>query len=147
MTGVTKYDGVGERTKIREAADQAAQAKGDLMSDPATIQTAHDVLDDIREELSAEELDLSDTRQEELQEKRATIESYLSRAVGKDGQIRTIGGRADGQAVGKAIERAMKQIKKVHEPLWIHLDTSVHHKHGDSINYTSDRKTRWTVTM
>ena len=47
------------------------------------------------------------------------------------------------QSVSAAIHRALKAIKKEHEPLWQHLKNAL--KIGEFLSYQPDQPTSWTT--
>lgn len=149
----TPADGAAEVRAAMDGGDpqaealRQAQSTGEDVTDQQTVAQVRERQRDVREELEAEDLDLPVKRRAELEEERDKIDAYLSGAVGIDGRPRTVGGRRDGQAVGKAIARALAQIEKVHPGLSGHLDASVEDHYGDAIRYAPPAATTWVVTM
>ena len=142
--------GAGEVRDAMDGGDPQAsalrksQGTGQEATDKQTITIARRRVSDISEEL---ETDLSVERREELVDERDQIMDYLDGSVGLGGRARTFGGRNDGQAVGKAVTRALARIKIAHAQLHTHLKDAIKNYYSDDIRYEPSEATTWDVTI
>jgi len=109
-------------------------------------------LKEYREHLKDLEADLREAeenhdigRTQRLKEDIEAITAEIGRATGLRGRPRKAADDRERarQAVSTAIHRALRAIKKDHQPLWQHLENSL--QIGEFLSYQPDRPTTWTT--
>ena len=124
---------------------------------PIILGSAGEVIDDqtrreykeriseIDKELAAAEAHHDFERKDTLMKGRDDILSELGGSTGLHGRSREGSNDRERhrQAVSRAIHRALKAIKKEHEPLWQHLNNSL--RIGEFLSYQPDQPTSWTT--
>ncbi len=100
---------------------------------------------EIDEELSEAEANNDLARKEKLNEEREVLNEEIARSTGLHGKNREASSDRERarQSVSAAIHRALKAIKKEHEPLWQHLKNAL--KIGEFLSYQPDQPTSWTT--
>jgi len=137
----------------------AAAVRGSVSGDGNTtiLGSAGEVLDEqalkeYRERLSEIDGELAEAesnndfaRKDSLTEEREALYAEVGRATGLHGKNREASSDRERarQAVSAAIHRALRAIKKEHEPLWQHLQNSL--KIGEFLSYQPDQPTSWTT--
>lgn len=113
--------------------------------DPQALREYRDRIAEIDEELAEAEANNDLGRKESLNEERAALYAEVGRATGLHGKNREASSDREKarQAVSAAIHRALRAIKKEHEPLWQHLQNSL--KIGEFLSYQPDQPTSWTT--
>jgi hypothetical protein len=169
-TWLVVYDGVpksvGDSTgmtyirRLLQSPRQEAHAatlRGGVSSDGGTplLGSAGEVLDsqalreykerisEIDEELAEAEANNDLARKGSLNEEREALYAEVGRATGLHGKNREASSDRERarQSVSAAIHRALRAIKKEHEPLWQHLHNSL--KIGEFLSYQPDQSTAW----
>jgi hypothetical protein len=98
---------------------------------------------EIDEELVEAESNNDLGRKNSLNEEREALYAEVGRATGLHGKTREASSDRERarQAVSAAIHRALRAIKREHEPLWQHLRNSL--KTGEFLSYRPERPTPW----
>ena len=124
---------------------------------PIVLGSAGEVIDDrarreYRERITEIDEDLAEAesnhdlaRKDRLNEEREALIKEITRSTGLHGENREASSdrKRARQSVSAAIHRALKAIKKEHEPLWQHLTNSL--KIGEFLSYQPDQPTTWTT--
>jgi len=124
---------------------------------PIVLGSAGEVIDDrarreYRERITEIDEDLAEAesnhdlaRKDRLNEEREALIKEITRSTGLHGENREASSDRERarQSVSAAIHRALKAIKKEHEPLWQHLTNSL--KIGEFLSYQPDQPTTWTT--
>ena len=100
---------------------------------------------EIDEDLAEAESNHDFARKDRLNEEREALIKEIARSTGLHGENREASSDRERarQSVSAAIHRALKAIKKEHEPLWQHLTNSL--KIGEFLSYQPDQPTTWTT--
>ena len=100
---------------------------------------------EIDEDLAEAESNHDLARKDRLNEEREALIKEITRSTGLHGENREASSDRERarQSVSAAIHRALKAIKKEHEPLWQHLTNSL--KIGEFLSYQPDQPTTWTT--
>lgn len=100
---------------------------------------------EIDEELAEAEANNDLARKDSLNEEREVLYAEVGRATGLHGKNREASSDRERarQAVSAAIHRALRGIKKEHEPLWQHLHNSL--TIGEFLSYQPDQPASWTT--
>lgn len=122
----------------------SAGSAGEVL-DTQALQDYKDRILEIDEELAEAEANNDLARKDKLAEERAALYSEVGSATGLGGRNRKVADDRERhrQAVSAAIHRALRAIKKVHDPLWQHLKNSV--TIGEFLSYNPDQDITWTV--
>lgn len=117
---------------------------GEVLDEQA-LREYRDRIAEIDEELAEAEANNDLARKGSLDEERAALYAEVGRATGLNGRSREASSDRERarQAVSVAMHRALRAIKKVHEPLWQHLDNSL--KIGEFLSYQPDQSMSWTT--
>ncbi len=117
---------------------------GEVVDDQARREYSKRI-SEIDEELPEAETNNDFERKARLIEERDIILSELGRAHSLGGRTREASSDRERhrQAVSIAIHRALKAIKKEHQPLWQHLNNAL--KIGEFLSYQPDQPTSWTT--
>jgi hypothetical protein len=101
---------------------------------------------EIDEELAEAEANNDLARKDSLNEEREVLYAEVGRATGLHGKHREASSDRERarQAVSAAIHRALRAIKKEHEPLWQHLTNSL--KIGEFLSYRPDHVDPWQTS-
>lgn len=115
---------------------------GEVIDDQARRQYK-ERLEEIEEELAEADDNNDLARKEKLIEEREMLNEEIAQSTGLYGKNREASSDRERarQSVSAAIHRALKAVKKEHEPLWQHLDNSL--KIGEFLSYQPDQLTSW----
>lgn len=129
--------GIGEDAVALGSAGEVLTAQ--------TLRNYKGRISEIEEALQEAEANNDLGRKERLIEERDFFLKELGRSTGLRGRKREASSDRERhrQAASKAIHRALKAIKKEHEPLWQHLKNSI--KVGEYLSYQPDQPTSWTT--
>jgi len=133
---VVRAGGSGaEDTRILGSAGEVLDAQA--------VHEYKDRIAEIDEELAEAEANNDLSRKEKLHEEREALYAEVGRATGLQGRTREASSDRERarQAVSTAIHRALRAIKKEHEPLWQHLHNSLNI--GEFLSYRPDQPTHW----
>jgi len=113
------------------------------MLDERALREINERLSEIDEELPEAEANNDLERKSCLIKERDFLLAEVGRATGLHGKVREASNDRERhrQAVSVAIHRALKAVKKEHEPLWQHLNNSL--KIGEFLSYQPDQPTSW----
>lgn len=113
--------------------------------DAQALREYKDRISEIDEELVEADANHDLTRKDSLNEEREALYAEVGRATGLHGKNREASSDRERarQSVSAAIHRALRAIKKEHEPLWQHLQNSL--KIGEFLSYQPDQPTSWTT--
>ena len=113
--------------------------------DAHALREYRDRISEIDEELPKADANHDLARTDSLHEEWEALYAEVGRAIGVRGRSREASSDRERarQSVSAAIHRALRAIKKVHEPLWHHLDNSL--KIGEFLTYQPDQSTAWTT--
>jgi hypothetical protein len=113
--------------------------------DAQALKEYRERLSEIDGELAEAESNNDLARKDSLTEEREALNAEVGRATGLRGKNREASSDRERarQAVSAAIHRALRAIKKEHEPLWQHLHNSL--KIGEFLSYQPDQPTFWTT--
>ena len=111
----------------------------------AALKEYREHLKDLEEEIREAESNHDIGKTQQLKEELEAITAEIGRATGLGGRNRKAADDRERarQAVSVAIHRALKAVKKEHEPLWQHLHNSL--KIGEFLSYQPDQPTFWTT--
>jgi len=117
---------------------------GDVL-DGQALKEYREHLKDLEEEIREAESNHDIGKTQQLKEELEAITAEIGRATGLGGRNRKAADDRERarQAVSVAIHRALKAVKKEHEPLWQHLHNSL--KIGEFLSYQPDQPTFWTT--
>ncbi len=117
---------------------------GDVLDDEA-LKEYRNHIKDLQEEIREAEDNNDIGRVHRLKEDMEAITAEIGRATGLGGRNRKAADDRERarKAVSVAIRRALKAIKKEHEPLWLHLENSL--KIGEFLSYQPDQPLFWTT--
>lgn len=129
-------------TRAGDGQTEAIGSAGDVL-DERTLREYREHLKDLQGEITEAENNHDIGTVERLKEELEAITAEVGRATGLGGRNRRAADDRERarQAVSVAIRRAMKAIKKEHEPLWQHLQNSL--QIGEFLSYQPDQPTFW----
>lgn len=129
---------------VNEGESPLLGSAGDMLDDRA-LKEYRERLKDLEEELREAEENHDIGRAQRLKEEVEAITAEIGRATGLRGRNRKAADDRERarQAVSTAIHRALRSIKKEHEPLWQHLHNSL--QIGEFLSYQPDQPTAWTT--
>jgi hypothetical protein len=128
-----------------EAGEQGAPVLGSAgeILDEQALNEYRGRIAEIDEELTEAERNNDLGRNEALKNELADLYTEVARATGLRGRKREAVDERERarQSVSAAVHRALRAIKKEHNPLWQHLDNSL--KIGEYMSYQPDQPTSW----
>lgn len=111
--------------------------------DAQALREYKDRISEIDKELAEANADNDLSRKNSLTEEQEALYAEVGRAAGLHGKNRVASSDRERarQSVSAAIHRALRAIKKEHEPLWQHLSNSFNI--GEYLSYRPDQPTTW----
>jgi hypothetical protein len=123
---------------------QLLGSAGDVL-DARALKEYRSKMTELQEEIQEAERNNDLGRAQKLKEDLHAVTEEVARATGLGGRNRKAADDRERarQSVSAAIHRALRAIKKEHEPLWKHLKNSL--KIGEFLAYQPDQPTSWTT--